>query len=272
LEALKVRPGGSYLDATLGLGGHSEEILKRSAPDGRLTGLDRDPQALARAQERLAPFGDRARLVHGDFGHLDALLTGTVFDGILADLGVSSMQLLDPVRGFSLMRDGPIDMRMDPTRGPTAKEWLAAATPDELEARLRAAGEERFALKLVTLLKTGIEQWNTTDELARAVSRTIPRRGRTHPATRVFLALRMAVNREMETLADFLDKAPGFLNPGGRLAVITFHSTEDRQVKRFYEDREGMRRLTKSPIAPSWPERKGNPRSRSALLRVFEKI
>ncbi len=272
LEAMKVRPGGKYLDATLGLGGHSELILLRSAPDGRLTAIDRDAQALSRAAARLAPFEGRARLVKGNYADAAQLLAGETFDGVLADLGVSSMQLLTPERGFSFMNDGPLDMRMDQDAGPTARDFLRTASLDEIEERLREAGEERFGPKLAALLKAGAETWSTTGELARAVSRTVPRRGKSHPATRVFMALRLAVNREMESLREFLASAPGLLVPGGRLAVISFHSTEDRIVKRCYEERDEMKRVTKSPLIPSWDERKGNPRSRSAKLRVFEKI
>jgi 16S rRNA (cytosine1402-N4)-methyltransferase len=272
LEALNVRPGGSYLDATLGLGGHAELILKASAPDGRLAAVDRDAQALSRAKERLAPFGPRLRTAKGNYAALPDLFPGEIFDGILADLGVSSMQLLTAERGFSFMNDGPLDMRMDQDDGPTAIEFLKDASLEEIEERLRDAGEERFGRKLAALLKEGAEVWTTTGELARAVSRTVPRRGKSHPATRVFMALRLAVNREMESLKEFLDRAPAALAAGGRLAVISFHSTEDRIVKRFYQEREDMRRVTKSPVIPSWEERKANPRSRSAKLRVFEKI
>ena len=259
------------MDATVGLGGHAESILQASSPDGRLMGIDRDADALARSAERLAPFGDRVRLVHGNYSEATSLLPGENFDGVLADLGVSSMQLLTPERGFSFMAEGPLDMRMDRSTGPSAAEYLAAVSPEELEERLREAGEERFAKKLTALLKSR-ESWSGTAELAQAVSRTIPRRGKSHPATRVFMALRMAVNREMESLKSFLEVAPSLLEPGGRLAVISFHSTEDRIVKRFYQKREDVRRITKSPVIPAWEERKGNPRSRSAKLRVFEKI
>jgi 16S rRNA (cytosine1402-N4)-methyltransferase len=271
LEGLKVRPGGRWLDATLGLGGHSEAILGASAPDGRLTGIDRDGDALARARERLVPFGERTDLRHMPFSEAPRVLAEGSFDGVLADLGVSSMQLLTPDRGFSFMADGPLDMRMDPSSGISAAEYMRSVTPEELESLLREAGEERFASRLTALLKSK-DDWSGTAELAQAVCRTVPRRGRTHPATRVFMALRLAVNREMGELNDFLAGVPALLVSGGRLAVISFHSTEDRIVKRFYQDREDMRRVTKSPVIPSWPERKKNPRSRSAKLRVFEKV
>jgi 16S rRNA (cytosine1402-N4)-methyltransferase len=268
---MKVRPGGRWLDATLGLGGHAELILDASAPDGRVVGIDRDDDALARARERVARFGERVELKKGCFSDVVRALDPGSFDGVLADLGVSSLQLLTPERGFSFMSDGPLDMRMDRSTGISAAEYLKSVSADELESILRDAGEERFAPKLVALLKSK-DEWTGTAELAQAVSRTIPRRGKSHPATRVFMALRLAVNREMGELRDFLEAVPGVLVPGGRLAVISFHSTEDRIVKRFYQEREDMRRVTKSPIIPSWDERKKNPRSRSAKLRVFEKI
>jgi 16S rRNA (cytosine1402-N4)-methyltransferase len=272
LRFLDVKPGGRYLDATTGLGGHTEALLKASAPDGPVTGLDRDADALARARERLLPFGSRARLLTTNFAEAPGRLAGESFDGILADLGVSSLQLLTPERGFSFMADGPLDMRMDREASLTAAEYLKGAAPDELEELLRDAGEERFAKKLVSVLKAEADNLKTTGDLSRLVSRCIPRRGKSHPATRVFMALRLAVNEEMGSLKAFLDAAPGLLAPGGRLAVISFHSTEDRVVKRFYQDREDVAKVTKSPVIPSWPERKRNPRSRSAKLRVFRKI
>jgi len=273
VDALAVKPGGAYLDGTVGFGGHAEEILRRSAPDGSLIGIDRDAATLAAAGKRLAGFGPRARLWHGNHADFDtALATAQKFDGMLLDLGISSAQVDDAERGFSFMREGPLDMRMDTSRGETAAQYLTRVPPDELEDVLRDAGEERFAGKLTRLLTS--RPWTTTGELAEAVARTIPRRGRSHPATRVFLALRLAVNREMESLRVFLKKAPDHLNAGGRLVVITFHSTEDRIVKRFYarDDAAGMRKIGKSPAIPSWDERKANRRSRSAKLRVFEKM
>lgn len=272
LAALKARPGGRWWDATVGLGGHSEEILKATAPDGVLFGTDRDAAALARAKERLAADKGRLRFEKANYAEGARLFAGTLFDGILADLGVSSLQLDDAERGFSFMRAGPLDMRMDRDDAMSAKDYLKGATAEELLERLEEAGEERFGRKLAVLLKEGVDGWETTADLAAAVARAIPRRGKSHPATRVFLALRMAVNRELESLREFLASAPGLLKPGGRLAVITFHSTEDRIVKRCYEERADMRKIGKSPLIPSWPERKGNPRSRSAKLRTYEKV
>lgn len=257
---------------TTGLGGHTEAMLKACAPDGSVTGLDRDAAALERSAERLKGFGARVRLIKSNYAEAAKRLAGESFNGILADLGVSSMQLLTPERGFSFMSDGPLDMRMDRDEPLTAGDYLRDVEPDELEALLRDAGEERFAKKLTGILKMEAGNLRTTGDLAKLVSRCIPRRGKSHPATRVFMALRLAVNKEMESLKIFLDAAPRLLADGGRLAVISFHSTEDRIVKRFYQDREDMKKVSKSALIPSWDERKRNPRSRSAKLRSFQKI
>lgn len=274
VEALRVKPGGKYLDATLGHGGHAAEILKRSAPDGVLWGTDRDQNALSVARERLAEFGGRLKAAHGHYAKFDEVLPELApgsLDGALADLGVSTMQLLDPARGFSFQREGPLDMRMDPSRGETAAQFLERVTVEEFEGLLRESGEARFARKLAERLAG--QSWPTTKALADAVARMVPRRGKSHPATRVFLALRLAVNRELEGVEDWLGAVPKYLKAGGRIAVITFHSSEDRIVKRFYKARPelGMKAVSKSPLIPSWEERKANPRSRSAKMRVFEK-
>jgi 16S rRNA (cytosine1402-N4)-methyltransferase len=194
-------------------------------------------------------------------------------DGVLADLGVSSLQLDSPGRGFGFSREGPLDMRMG-SSAETARDYLMNVDPAELERVLREAGEERFAGKLARRLKEDAPLFHTTADLAAAVARWIPRRGKSHPATRVFLALRMAVNQEMRHLSDFLERAPSVLKPGGRLVVITFHSTEDRLVKRYWKDHWNpgpMRAVSKKVLIASAEERRVNPRSRSAKLRVFEK-
>lgn len=274
VEALRPRPGGLYVDATLGLGGHTEALLVATAPDGRVIAVDRDPDARALARDRLGVFGDRLTVVEGNFDRFDesaALVPGSV-DGVMADLGVSSLQLDRAHRGFSFRRPGPLDMRMDPSRGPTAAELLRDASVDELEEWLRRAGEERFAGKLARRLKEAAPAFATTADLADAVARWIPRRGKSHPATRVFLALRMAVNREMESLEALLARAARVLKPGGRLAVLTFHSEEDRRVKEAGRGGPPWRAVTKKPITASGAERAENPRSRSAKLRVLEKI
>lgn len=276
VAGLNVRPGGLYVDLTVGLGGHAAVLAEAVGPSGRVLGLDQDPAALARAAERLRPWSDRVRLVPGNFDRFDenlALQPASV-DGILADLGVSSLQLDEASRGFGFSREGPLDMRMGPT-GETALDYLKRVNPEELEGVLREAGEERFARKLVARLKEHAPGWSTTKDLADAVCRWIPRRGRSHPATRVFLALRMAVNREMPRLREMLGRVPAVLKTGGRLAVITFHSTEDRVVKRYGKDewREGpLRAVNKKVLIASRDEQRENPRSRSAKLRVFEKI
>jgi 16S rRNA (cytosine1402-N4)-methyltransferase len=277
LEGLRVFSGGKYVDATVGLGGHAEAVLEASGPAGSLTAFDRDPASLAVSRQRLTRFGDRVRCVAGNFDRFDERggIPPHSIDGILADLGVSSPQLDQAERGFSLLRSGPLDMRMDPTQGPTAMELLSRATEQEIEAWLRVAGEERFARKLARRLFESAPGLRTTEDLASAVCRWVPRRGKSHPATRVFLALRMAVNQELESVDEFMKRAPAVLKPGGRLVVITFHSSEDRKVKwcgRGAAEQGTLRIITKKPLEPSEREQQGNPRSRSAKLRVFEKI
>jgi 16S rRNA (cytosine1402-N4)-methyltransferase len=278
VEALRPRPGALFLDGTVGLGGHAFEILSRSGPDGRLLGIDKDSRALAGAAERLKIFGDRSRLGQGDFSRFDEIFpeaAESALDGALVDLGVSSLQLDEPGRGFSFQSEGPLDMRMDPSGGETAADFLERATEQELVERLREAGEDRFAAKLARRLLERRGSFKTTRELAEAVARMVPRRGKTHPATRVFLALRMAVNRESDALRDFMRKIPRALRPGGRLVIISFHSTEDRIAKRFYSDvlnlMDEMKRVTRKPVAADEEERRRNPRSRSAKMRVFER-
>lgn len=275
LAALNLPPNARVVDATLGLGGHAAALMEAGGPARRLWGIDRDPQALARARERLAPWGDRITYLSGNYSELNTLLQEPPgsFDGVLADLGVSSMQLDTPERGFAFSNEGPLDMRMGSSKE-TAADYLKRVDVETLEAVLRAAGEERFAAKVARRLKENAETFRTTSDLAAAVSRWIPRRGKSHPATRVFLALRMAVNRELEHLSDFLNRVPNVLRPGGRLVVITFHSTEDRLVKRHWKDHWNpgvLRAVSKKVIIAGAPEQRDNPRSRSAKLRVFEK-
>ena len=277
LDALRVVSGGRYADVTGGGGGHSELILEASAPAGTLVVMDRDPMALDHCRVRLARFGHRVRFVQGNFDRFDerASLAPGSLDGILADLGVSSPQLDRAERGFSFMRPGPLDMRMDPQDGLTAALLLKGADEKEIEGWLRAAGEDRFARKLSRRLREAAPEIETTEDLAQAVARWVPRRGKSHPATRVFLALRMAVNRELESLNDFLERSPGVLRPDGRLAVLTFHSGEDREVKWFGRRAKTEGRyhpVVKKPLEPGEAEQRENPRSRSAKLRVFEKI
>jgi len=283
--------GGLFVDATLGAGGHAEALLSRGARV-RLIGIDRDPSALAAARSRLSRFGDRVTLVQGNFGDLDALLENRGgADGILADLGVSSMQLDEPARGFSFRRDGPLDMRMD-SSGRTAADVLATSSVEELSRIFREFGEERMAAKIARgiVAERKRRPVATTRQLARIVSDQKGHREKIDPATRVFQALRIEVNQELVALARFLTAAVTRLNAGGRLAVIAYHSLEDRLVKEAFRRESGvclcpprlpacvcgaraaLRVLTRRPLRPGEAEKRRNPRSRSARLRVAEKL
>ncbi|MCS7251296.1 MAG: 16S rRNA (cytosine(1402)-N(4))-methyltransferase RsmH [Anaerolineae bacterium] len=292
LEGLKVRPGGVYIDATVGGGGHAAAILERSAPDGRLLGMDRDPEALARARERLRPFGERAVLVQGSYAELRRIAVRYDFlevDGILFDLGLSSWQLSDPYRGFSFQIDGPLDMRYDPSQGIPAAEIVNRWPENQLAQIIRRYGEERFAQRIAKAIVRN-RPIRTTTELAELIARVVGRgREDQHPATRTFLALRIAVNEELQALEQALPQAVSLLKPGGRLAVIAFHSLEDRIVKAFFQresrdclcppeipvctcgHRATLRMITRKPIRPSEEEVEMNPRARSARLRVAER-
>jgi 16S rRNA (cytosine1402-N4)-methyltransferase len=266
--------GGIYADVTLGGAGHARALLERSAPDGRLIGTDRDPSALEAAQSALSEFGDRATVRKARIRELrevlDALDIDRV-DGVLADLGVSSVQLDRAERGFSLANDGPIDMRMDPTEGETALELIGRFDADELANVIYEYGEERRSRRIARVLKAAHDEGtlNTTSDLRRAVHRaTGPKRGRIDPSTRTFQALRIAVNEELQDLSDFLRAVPDVLHEGGVVAVISFHSLEDRIVKHTFRDDETLEPLTKKPIVAGEEERARNPRSRSAKLRA----
>jgi 16S rRNA (cytosine1402-N4)-methyltransferase len=283
--------GGLYVDATLGAGGHAEAILERG-PRARLLGLDRDAEALDGARRRLARFGDRVELVEANFADLEEVLADRPdADGILADLGVSSMQLDQARRGFSFRRDGPLDMRMG-RDGRTAADIVATASAEELTRIFREWGEERMAAKIARgiVRERTREPIQTTRQLARIVAAEKGGREKIDPATRVFQALRIEVNQELSALARFLTAAVARLNGGGRLAVISYHSLEDRIVKdAFRRDsgvclcpprlpqcvcgaRAALRVLTRRPLRPSESEQRRNPRSRSAKLRVVEKL
>jgi 16S rRNA (cytosine1402-N4)-methyltransferase len=274
LVALAPRPGGVYCDATLGAGGHAEQILLASAPSGRLFGIDRDAATLAKTAARLAPFGDRFIPIHGPFGEIAALLGRCGvhrLDGLLADLGVSSMQLDQAARGFSFQRSGPIDMRMDVSTGETALELIERIDEQRLADILREYGEERFARRIARALKQAAAAAELTDTLALAatVERAAPSRElHKHPATRTFQALRIAVNDELRQLHALLLAAPMLLAPAGRLAVISFHSLEDRLVKQHLQRAGSWQPLQRRPIAPSDTETATNPRARSAHLRA----
>lgn len=275
LELLAVKPGGLYVDGTLGLGGHAAEVLRRSAPHGRLLGVDRDGEALARAREGLAAFGSRARFAQADFRDVPALLAGARADGILLDLGVSSVQLDTPERGFSFQAEGPLDMRMDRRGGETAAEVVNRAPESELADLIYRYGEEPLSRRIARAIvrARGGGRIRTTTELAEIVRSAVARRGpsRLHPATRTFQALRIRVNRELEGLGPALHALAACLAPGGRLAVIAFHSLEDREVKRAFRDlaTRGFGLLTKKPVRPGEEERRRNPRARSARLRAI---
>lgn len=295
LEGLAPQPGGRYIDCTAGSGGHAAGILERSAPDGALLGLDADDEAIGRTRRLLARFGARVHLQQANFRDLREV-AGRIgwhsVDGILFDLGVSSVQLGTPGRGFSFRDDGPLDMRLDPSRGPTAADLVNGRSEDELSRLLREYGEEpaarRIAASIVRERAHGM--LTTTGQLATLVARTLGRRGRTHPATQTFQALRIAVNGELESIALALPQAVALLRPGGRLAVIAFHSLEDRIVKRFMHEeskacrcppdqpictcaRQPLLRLVARRAAQATDDEVAhNPRARSARLRVAERL
>lgn len=277
LELLAVRPGGSYADGTVGLGGHAAAVLRRSAPDGRLLAVDRDREALELSRERLAEFGSRVRLEHADWKDLPALFGEERPQGVLLDLGVSSLQLDTPERGFSFRADGPLDMRMDRTGGPTAADVVNRMPEAELADVLYQLGEEHASRRIARAIVRARQRVHlrTTGELADLVRGAAGRpRGRgLDPATLTFQALRIYVNRELEGLRPALEAIADRLAPGGRLAVIAFHSLEDREVKNAFRDlaRGDYRLLTRKPLRPSDEEVARNPRARSARLRGLER-
>ena len=275
LASLGVRPGATALDGTVGGGGHAAGILAASAPDGRLLGLDRDPAALARAAEALAPFGPRARLVHGSFARLGALADAAgfgLFDAILLDLGFSSDQVDDPARGLSFRAVGPLDMRLDPGAPVTAADLVNGLPADELADVLYRYGEERRSRRVARAI-VAARPLATTGQLAEVVARAVGGRpGGIHPATRTFQALRIAVNHEIEALKAALSQATHVLDEGGRLVTISYHSLEDREIKRFVNTSQDVVPISKKVIRPAREEVVRNPRSRSAKLRVAERV
>ena len=278
VEGLAVRAGGRYLDGTFGRGGHARAVLSRLGPDGRLLLMDRDPQAIATAQNEFGA-DPRVSIRHANFSTLAAWdETAAGLDGVLLDLGVSSPQLDEAARGFSFMADAPLDMRMDPTQGESAADFLAHADEREIADVLWIYGEERFSRKIARAIVERRKETpiTRTGELAALVERMIGRRepGK-HPATRTFQALRIRVNGELQALEQGLEAALERLNPGGRLSIISFHSLEDRIVKDALREgaRDGIYRvLTKKPVTAEEEEIDRNPRSRSAKLRAAEKI
>ena len=276
LEWLAIRPEGTYVDATVGLGGHAAEIARRLTT-GRLVGIDRDEAALAVARERLAGLGKRVELMHGTLSSIGEIARRLNIraDGVLADLGVSSMQLDETGRGFSFRGAGPLDMRMDRTSAEAAAEEIVNRWPErELADLLYRFGEEHDSRRIARAVVRS-RPIRDTEHLATVVAGALKRgRQKLHPATKTFLALRIAVNRELEELEQFLDQAPATLNPRGRLVVLSYHSLEDRAVKQAFRryDRAGvLRTLTKKVIVPTEAEQAANPRSRSAKMRVAEK-
>ncbi len=302
VDALLPRPDGLYVDGTFGGGGHSRALLGASAPTGRVFGVDADPAAIARGEAirveldaARAGSGDRLRLVHGNFRHLDTLLTGigvTAVDGVLLDLGLSSFQLDTADRGFAFRLDGPLDMRFDPGTGVSAADLVNTLTETELADIVYRLGEEHHSRRIASAIvgRRALDPIRSTADLAAVVERAVGgRRGETHPATRTFQALRIAVNGELDALPEGLAAAVALLPPGGRLAVISFHSLEDRIVKRFIADAAAtcvcpphqpicvcgtvpsLRKVGGS-IKATPDETASNPRSRSAILRVAERL
>jgi 16S rRNA (cytosine1402-N4)-methyltransferase len=289
LAGLDPHPDGIYIDGTGGGGGHSSALL---AAGGRVLTLDADPHAVDRVRQRVRAFGDRSMVIQANFRHLAAAAHQAGFDqvdGILLDLGLSSDQLELETRGFALMADGPLDMRFDPAQETSAANLVNTLPESELADLIYAYGEERLSRRIARAIVQARPLYST-GQLARVIERSVGRRGRLHPATRTFQALRIAVNDELGALADALPQAVALLRPGGRLAVISFHSLEDRIVKQFMQ-REArdclcppevlvcqcghsaiLRLVTRKPVEPTAAEIARNPRSRSAKLRVAERL
>lgn len=279
LKLLNPQPGDIIVDATVGLGGHSQLIASLLGPNGRLIGIDQDEHALQIASENLQSFQDRVVLVRGNFRHISSLVESAGYQrvsGILFDLGFSSLQIEDVGRGFSFLHDAPLDMRMDTTEGDTtAADIVNRASFNELVKIFREFGEEPKAEMMAKKILEARQRQRiaTTGQLVAIIGGN--KQGRIHPATRVFQALRIAVNEELSALQEALPQAIDLLTPNGRLVVITFHSLEDRIVKNFLKTKAtggSIQLLSKKAIAPSWQERKRNPRSRSAKLRAAMKV
>ena len=292
IHALQPFSPGRYVDGTVGAGGHARGILEACAPQGQLLGLDLDPQALALARETLAPFGQRAHLAQASYTSLPhqlSLLGWDALDGIVLDLGLSSMQLDTPERGFSFQHDAPLDMRFSPENPTTAATVVNTMDEAELAELLYRYGEEPNGHRIARAIVKA-RPLQTTRELAEAVASVSPRKGRVHPATQTFQALRIAVNEELTSVAEVLPKAVSALRSGGRLAVISFHSLEDRIVKEFFREQSRdlvnppfepiyaqerkaiLKEVNRKPILPSETEIADNPRARSAKLRIAEKL
>ncbi|HEY2734373.1 MAG TPA: 16S rRNA (cytosine(1402)-N(4))-methyltransferase RsmH [Polyangiales bacterium] len=279
IEWLKPRSGKLYADATLGGGGHTAAILDASAPDGRVVAVDRDPRAVEHARTRLANYGDRVQVLHGEFGSLPELLRAAGHawvDGIVADLGVSSPQLDDASRGFAFSQDGPLDMRMDDSRGDTALSLIAQWSEAELADVLYQFGEERRSRAIARTIRAALAngELNSTSDLRRAVVKAIgrPPGSKIDPATRTFQALRIAVNGELDQLETLLAQLAALLSDDAVAVLISFHSLEDRVVKHAFRNDPQLRVLTKRPIVASADEQARNRRARSAKLRAAARV
>lgn len=297
LRYLNAKREGLIVDGTIGDGGHTHHILKNTESGLRVLGIDRDPNAIGRAEKRLASFRERVRLIHGNYSQLPDILNRAgiaKIDGLLLDLGVSSPQLDSPERGFSFLRDGPLDCRMDPTQKTTAADLLKTLSDAELAFILRTYGEERYYRRVIREIRNAQAKGpiETTLRLSQILSRAVPspRHAKIHPATRTFQALRIAVNNELEHLKTALRGVIQFLNAGARVLVISFHSLEDRIVKTFFRDEEkgcvcppkmpvcicgkksSLKIITRKPVPPSPEEVARNPRASSAKLRVAERV
>jgi 16S rRNA (cytosine1402-N4)-methyltransferase len=283
LNFLDPRPGSTIVDCTIGVGGHSAEILKRISPGGRLIGIDRDSESLEISRDRLKGMGGSYDLVWDDFRNLDKIISDAgieEIDAIFYDLGVSSYQLQNPERGFSIKLNGPLDMRMDRKSYISAYDLVNSLSKKEISDILRTFGQEHWHNRIASVLvrRRNNSPINTTKQLTDIVLQAMPykyRHSRIHPATRTFQAFRIAVNRELEALEIALDKSIDYLRPGGRICIISFHSLEDRIVKNKLRQfaREGVVKiLTKKPLVPQDDELNSNPRSRSAKLRAAEKL
>jgi 16S rRNA (cytosine1402-N4)-methyltransferase len=277
---LRCEPGRTYVDATLGGGGHASEILKRTAPDGVVIGMEWDEEALSEARNTLMPFGERVKIFRENFIHLPDFVGAESVDGILLDLGLSSIQVENAERGFSFKGEGPLDMRMDQRMNHTAAHLINRLSLEDLEYTLSHYGEERWAKRIARAIVQERERdpLRTTQTLRKIVHRAIPRRfhfRRIDPATRTFQAFRIRVNEELDNLGKILETGWKILKRGGRICIISFHSLEDRMVKETFRklEKQGeMRILTKKPVTPSEEEQRRNPRSRSAKLRCAERV
>jgi len=282
---LRPKPGGIYVDCTLGMGGTSLKILERAGNNAYLVGLDRDPEALAYAEKNLEPYRQFVKIYHGNYSHLVDLVHQAGFekvDGVVFDLGVSSLQFDKPERGFSFSSDGPLDMRMNQTQGPKAADLVNCLSEKELADLLFVCGEERFSRRIARAIVEARKTYalDTTQALVAVIKGAVPsayRRGRIHCATRTFQALRIRVNQELDLLQPALQDAVSLLKEGGRLCVVAFHSLEDRLVKHLFRSLAGgdcptITVLTKRPITAGEQEIQENPRARSAKLRVVQRL